>query len=90
MVLLWDSSAIATSVPTGEPKSVASMSKFTRILEKVLGAFLWIWTTIAVVIFAALCSIVWVPIMILVYLDERFVEGRKAKDIIDVEVEVKE
>ena len=66
------------------------MSKFTRVLEKVVGAILWVWTTIAVVIFAALCAIVWVPIMILVYLDERFVEGRRAKDIIDVEVEVKE
>ena len=66
------------------------MTKFTRILEKVLGAILWTWTTIAVVIFAALCAVVWLPIMILVYLDERFLEGRKAKDIIDVEVEVKE
>ena len=66
------------------------MSKFTRILEKVLGALLWVWTTIAVILFAVVCSVVWIPIMILVYLDERFVEGRRAKDIIDVEVEVKE
>ena len=84
--MLWDLNVIVVNVHILEQTSVASMKKFVEILEKVLGVLLWCWTTLAVVLFAVVCSVVWIPVLLLVYVNERLIEGQKAKDIIDVEI----
>ena len=68
------------------------MTKFTEVLETVLGALLYAWTAIAVLVFAIVCSVVWIPVLLLVYIDEKCLEGknRKAWDNKDLNAEIVE